>query len=96
MRRFVLGTNRTTAAQDRAFLAILQERFPDVGWWHQLGETWLFVDHNDQLSTEVIREMAKEAFPDVYVMAIEVGNGRWSAFGEMSDFEWMHDSWQSS
>jgi hypothetical protein len=94
MKRFVLGTNRTTAEQDAAFYLILQQRFSHLGWWHQLSEMWLLVDETDTLTPAGLREAAREAFPDIHLMVIEVGTGIWSGYGNKADmFPWMRETW---
>ena len=95
MTRFVIGTNRTTPEQDQAFLKILQARWPHLGWWHQLSETWLIVDLTGELTAIQLRDAANEAFPGIYKMVLDVGNPHnWAAFGRTEDFPWMRDEWE--
>jgi hypothetical protein len=92
MKRFVIGTNRTTAEQDAAFLNILRTRWPHLGWWHQLSETWLIIDLSGQVTTNALRDAAMEAFPGIYIMVVEAAR-QWHAFGRTSDFKWMDEQW---
>lgn len=96
MKRFVIGTNRTTAEQDSAFLNILRSRWPHLGWWHQVSETWLIVDLANTVTVVELRDAAMQAFPGIYIMVIEV-NGSWAGWGANSPpgdmFTWMRDSW---
>lgn len=98
MKRFVLGTNRTTQEQDAAFFKILRARWPHIGWWHQLGETWLFIDLTDTLRATDLRDAAKEAFPGIYLMVVEAkGPRNWAGYGTTAPpsemFTWMHKEW---
>ena len=94
MKRFVLGTNRTTAEQDTAFFTILRTRWPNLGWWHQLGETWLFIDATDTITVEDLRDAAKGAFPGISLIVVEAkGQHKWAGFGVGSSFEWMATNW---
>lgn len=92
MKRFVIGTNRTTAEQDAAFVNILKARWPHLGWWHQLGETWLIIDYSDQLTPVELRDTANQAFPGIRKMVIEIG-GSWAGFAPVDDFTWMNEQW---
>jgi hypothetical protein len=100
MRRFVLGTDRTTAEQDKAFYNLLRARWPGLGWWHRLSETWLFVDLTDTLTVADLRDAATEAIPGVHIMAIEAKDdpNAWAGFGLKSGpnemFSWMRESWE--
>lgn len=94
MKRFVLGTDRTTPEQDRAFIDILNMRHPGIGWWHQLGEMWLISTHSDSLTTAELRDAATQAFPGVSLIVIEAaGPNCWSGFGTPKEFTWLSGSW---
>ena len=96
MKRFIVGTNRTTPEQDSTFLTQVKARWPDIGWWHQLGGTWLFIDLNDLIVDAVeLRDAAKEAFPGVHLVVIEIPEGStWAGFGLSQDFTWIHNWWK--
>jgi hypothetical protein len=93
-KRFMLGTNRTTQEQDAQFINILKTRWPNAGWWHQLSETWFVIDPADNLTADILRDAAKEAFPGIYLMVVEIGTGRWSSFGSADSFPWMRGQWE--
>ena len=94
MKRFVLATSRTTEEQDRAFYALLRSRFSHLGWWHQLSETWLFVDLTDKATAADLRDAAMQAFPGVYLMAFEfTGKQTWAAFGPTNHNLWIKETW---
>ena len=95
MKRFVLGTDRTTPEQDRVFVHILKTRFPKVGWWHRLGETWLISDESESLTCEAIRDAATEAFPQISMFVTEAaGKPSWAGFGKNEDFAWLANDWE--
>lgn len=101
MRRFVLGTNRATSAQDSAFLAAVRGTWPGVGWWHQLGDMWLFADPSSTMTSIALRDIAKQAFPRVHIMVMEIPPGRtnWAGFGpgygrKGDMFTWMRKNWE--
>lgn len=101
MNRFVVGTNRTTAVQDSAFLAAVRAKWPQIGWWHQVSETWLFVDPTGTATSPVLRDVARQCFPGVHIMVIQVPRGRtyWAGFGptagaEGDMFTWMRENWE--
>jgi hypothetical protein len=76
------------------FLGILNSRWPHVGWWHQLTETWLIVDLTGNLTCGALRDAAMEAFPDILHIVIEAnGPGKWSAFLRTNDFVWIREQW---
>jgi hypothetical protein len=100
MRHFVLATNRTTQEQDAEFYRILREQWPLMGWWHQVSETWLLIDLTDTVTVDDIRNAAKEAFPGIYVMVLQVVPvpGHWAGFGPQEKtpgdmFTWIRQSW---
>jgi hypothetical protein len=101
-RRFILVTNRTTAEQDQAFKDQLNAKYPGNGWWHWLGETWLIVDPFGRLDAAIICELARESFPGIYNLVIEIppGDGTWAGFGLTTPptnmFEWLHTTWKVS
>jgi hypothetical protein len=98
VKHFVLVTNRTTAEQDKAFFTILRARFSHLGWWHQLSETWLFVDLMDTTTAEQLRNAAMEAFPTVFLVVLEItGQHTWAGFGPTeSMFKWIRETWDRS
>lgn len=92
-----LGTNRTTAEQDSAFIAILRAQWPHLGWWHQLSETWLIIDLSGKLNAGDIRDAAMKAFPGIYLMVTEAaGPFIRSGFARSSDFVWMTEQWDKT
>jgi hypothetical protein len=94
VKRFFLGTNRTTAEQDKAFFAIIRSRWPHLGWWHQLSETWLFVDLTDELTPSDLRDAALQAFPGVQLLVIEIPCvTNWAGFGMTKDYQWFRETW---
>jgi hypothetical protein len=99
MKRFVIGTDITTAEQDAAFHKALIDRWPDLSWWHQLDEMWLIVDGTDELTAAKLRNTVTKALPGINVMIIEVPHGgTWAGFGPSkgtkSDmFTWMTEVW---
>ena len=98
-KRFIVVTNRTTAEQDKAFQESLP---PGFAWWHWLGETWLLVDNTGFRSASELRDIARDAFPGIYCLVIEVSESgdRWAGFGpssgEKNMFAWIRDYWQTS
>lgn len=97
MKRFVVGTNRTTTEQDNAFLSLVRARWPYIGWWHQLSETWLFVDPLDTLTSGALRDAATQAFPGIRLIVLEAyGPHLWSGFGRREEFSWMLENWDRS
>lgn len=96
MRRFVVSTNSgSTPDQDAAFLQILKSEFPNVGWWHQLSETWLIGDPLNTVTSTALRDAAMRAFPGVHIMVVEAtGPRKWAGFGPSNAmFKWMRESW---
>src|SRR5258708_6656697 len=94
MKRYVIATNRTTAEQDHTFVNILRARWPRLGWWHQLSETWLIVDLSGQLTTSDLRDAAKEAFPGVHILVLDASEpSKWSAFATPNECAWIRDEW---
>lgn len=96
MKRFILGTNRTTPEQESTFITLVKARWSDIGWWHQLSGIWLFVDPNDLMVDAVeLRDIAKEAFPGVHLAVIDVPEGStWAGFGPSQDLAWIHNWWE--
>ena len=95
MKHFVIGTNRTTPEQDAQFLKILRERWSRLGWWHQVGETWLVIDATDTLTVTDLRDAAMVAFPGIYLMVLQVLPLNWSGFGPNDTmFPWMREWWE--
>jgi hypothetical protein len=77
-----------------AFHAILNARWPNLGWWHQISETWLIVDLTDTLTAAKLRDAAREAFPGIPLVVLETaGPVKWAGFGQPKDYEWMKGSW---
>ena len=95
MKRFVVGTSRTTPEQDAKFLQLVRARWPHVGWWHQVTETWLFVDLLGTATAAALRDVAMEAFPTINLMVIEIkGEATWAGFGPQNTmFPWMNETW---
>jgi len=96
VKRFIVGTNGTTPEQDSTFLTLVKAHWPDIGWWHRLGGTWLFVDPNDLMVDAVeLRDIAKEAFPYVNLVVFDIPEGStWAGFGVGQDFAWIHSWWE--
>lgn len=95
MKRFVLGTERTTAEQDKAFLDIIKDRWPNLGWWHHLSEMWLIVDLSDKLTAADLRDAATQAYPGINLLVLEAkGPGLWAGFGRADP--WMQTAWDRS
>lgn len=94
MRRFVVGTGRSTAEQDTSFYQSLIARWPLLGWWHNLPEMWLLVDLNDTCTSSEIRDIAKTAFPSLHLMVIEISSGTWAGVGDPNETKWMDQSWK--
>ena len=94
MKRFILTTDQTADEQDKAFYLMLRSRFPNLGWWHHLGETWRFLDPTDSVTVSDIRDLATRAFPNVPLIPLEVEGNRWAGFGQASDFEWVNYQWE--
>jgi hypothetical protein len=95
VKRFVIGTNRTTVEQDKVFLNILRTRWPHLGWWHQINETWLIIDLSDELTVNALRDATHQAFPGIYKIVIEVpGHSTpWAGWGQGADFVWVNEQW---
>lgn len=95
MKRFVVGTSRTTSEQDSAFLAAVRGRWPQVGWWHQVSETWLFADPLHTMTSVGLRDLAMQAYPTINIIVIEIdGYTTWAAFGPANTmFPWLRENW---
>ena len=102
MRRFVFGTDRTAYAQDAEFLKLVRAQWPEMGWWHQLSEMWLFVDPTDTVTPSALRDIARKAFPNIDLLVIQVKDGKgWAGFGPKRGsagdmFTWIHEWWGRS
>ena len=96
MKRFIVGTSGTMNEQDSTFLTLVKDRWPNIGYWHRLGGTWLLVDPNDLMVDAVeLRDVAKEAFPSVNVVVFDIPEGStWAGFGVSQDFGWIHSWWE--
>jgi hypothetical protein len=95
VKRFVVGTSRTTVEQDNKFLQLVRARWPQIGWWHQVSETWLFADLQHAVTAAELRDLAMQAFPTINVIVIEItGNTTWAAFGPSNTmFPWLKENW---
>ena len=98
MKRFVVGTNRTSDVQDKVFLTLIRARFPRLGWWHQLSEIWLFVDPSDSVSCIDLRDVATKAFPDIKLIVLEATGfpNLWAGFGQQEEYDWMASNWDAN
>ena len=97
MKRFVVSTNLgSTQEQDSEFVRILKAEFPNVGWWHQLSETWLIVDPSNTMTCTALRNAAMRAWPNVYLMVVEASeSGNWAGFAPTQDFLWLKEWWKN-
>jgi hypothetical protein len=94
MSRFIVGTDRTTPEQDQAFYTLLRSRWPSMGWWHNLPETWLLIDPTNTLTVEILRDAAFEAFPGRCLIVIQVGpDSEWAGMKRGDNFDWVADQW---
>jgi hypothetical protein len=96
MARFIVSTDVTTTEQDSTFLQLLKAKWPHLGWWHNLTESWLLIDLSNTVTAEMLRDVANEAFPGIHKMVIAIESGNWAAFGRVGDFEWMHNQWRKT
>lgn len=72
---------------------ILRERTPNIGWWHNLSESWLIIDPVGILTCEQLRDAANDACPGIFNMVFGLEENTWAAFGRMADFNWMRTEW---
>ena len=94
MKRFVITTERTSEEQDQAFYAILHARWPQMGWWHNISETWLLIDPTDTITVDVLRDAAYEAFPGRCLIVIQVSaDSTWAGMKRGNNFDWIEDEW---
>jgi hypothetical protein len=95
LRHFVIGTNRTTAEQDKKFKGILESRWRGVAWWHWISETWLIADTADLLTAGDLRDAAQEAFPDTFTIVVRAyGGATWAGFGTEEFGKWFEEWWK--
>ena len=96
-KRFMVGLDSSTLAQDQAFIKLLSGPY---GWWHWLKNFWLIYDPNGVLTASEVRRMADEVYPSVTKFVIELrpdGSDTWSGTGpgtgERNMFKWIRENW---
>jgi hypothetical protein len=99
MTRFIVLLDKTTEKQDDAFLEYIKSE--KMGWWRWFDGSWLIATHNDERNAIEIRDKAREIFPNVNVLVIQLnpdGTDFWAGFGpntkEQAMFPWLRQTWR--
>lgn len=102
-RRFVLIlSSSATSEQHSAFLTWINATYPGIGWWHRVPDTWLFVDFQQQVTAEGLRDGVIKVFPGVFCLVLEASSGEgtldWAGFGPTKGpldwFAWIRQNWR--
>lgn len=69
---------------------------PPIGWWHNLPNSWLIVDHSDRLTTSDIRQIVQDINPDRHSLVIEATVTDWASRNNaqtLQTVQWLRENW---
>jgi hypothetical protein len=97
-KRFVVLLDENDGAGHESFLNWIKTSTRLVHW-HWLGDSWLLVDPAGEWTASELRTKAREFYPSVYLLVLELKGTEdtWSGFGPNTEgrsmFKWLRNSW---
>ncbi len=94
-RRFVMMVDGLSAAQDQQLAKALA---PPLGWWHQMPNVWLVVDHTNIENVISLRARVEAINQIARCVVLQVSNYTWATrlFTEAnnSTMSWLRANWE--